>query len=362
MGHYVIVMAHRLFFTPMKRPTLILLATITSASMFGLSPLEREVKTIYEDAVFRGVQPESLIDRVNAIPTDSIENFTDSIRYSYHYMKAGVMDIQGINNEEKIAHIDAALQLREKSIGIKDSEYLELIWAKGSDIQEKDPAQAMRMYQKGVVVGQSMIAENLPAVDYWYGKLLDELGSLYEDRGYTQQAISLYREGFQLTSRNYSEDDASSWLPLYRLEYLYYKQGQYEEAVSVCDEILGYLESHQAQQTKHYADVINVKNDVMAGMAVKLNDNGVQYLLSGDGESALPLLNKAKGIFESLKLESTPVYATTLHNIGRANMLCENYPEAKSYLEQAKALQIKVEGQVFERTQQYLDEVNASIK
>ena len=346
----------------MKRLAPIALAAISALSVFGLSPLEREVKTLYEDTVFRGAQPESLIGRINVIPSDSVINFSDSIRYAYHYMQAAVMDFEGVNNAEKMVHIDSALQLREKSIGIKDSEYLELLWVKGVDTQETDKTKAMRIFQKGTVVGQSFIEENIPLADVWYGRLLTELGQLYSERGYIDQAISLYREGFQLTSRNFVIDDASSWLPLFQLECLYYNQGEFDKAFAVCEEILKFLSAHGAQQTQHYADVLSFKDNASVGIASKSNEEGVTFLLDGDGTSALTPLMKAKSIYESLNLQNTVPYAITLHNIGRAQMLCNNFKEAKSYLVQSRDLQQNLEGKVLERTQQYLDEVSAAMK
>ncbi len=58
-------------------------------------------------------------------------------------------------------------------------------------------------------------------------------------------------------------------------------------------------------------------------------------------------------------MENSDAYATALHNVGRAYMLRKRYKQAKNCLEQAKALQIQLSGNVFERTKQYLSELES---
>ena len=45
--------------------------------------------------------------------------------------------------------------------------------------------------------------------------------------------------------------------------------------------------------------------------------------------------------------------------MGRAYMLRKQYKQAKTYLEQAQTLQIQLSGSVFERTEQYLSELES---
>ena len=74
---------------------------------------------------------------------------------------------------------------------------------------------------------------------------------------------------------------------------------------------------------------------------------------------ALNWLRKTQKIYEQLDRTESNEYATTLHNIGRSYMLRKQYKQAKTYLEQAKTLQIQLSGSVFERTEQYLSELES---
>jgi len=60
-----------------------------------------------------------------------------------------------------------------------------------------------------------------------------------------------------------------------------------------------------------------------------------------------------------LKKEDSPVLANVYHNLGRAYMLNGKTKEALAYLNKSKDLQLKLYGDVTERTQQYIKECNS---
>lgn len=200
---------------------------------------------------------------LKGIPNDSIVLQSDSIKYLYHYCLAGALINMDGDTTEILKHIKVALNLRESSIGIQNSEYLELLWAKGSELEIRSPMQAMRALQKGVVVGMSLVRTGDWKSQYWYGKIISYLGDCYIKRNYINQAISLFRESFSITSEFYIEGDESSWLPLLQLERLYYEKEDYNEAVSVCDEIIEYLKKHNAQNTEQYEMALRFKGNAL---------------------------------------------------------------------------------------------------
>ena len=86
---------------------------------------------------------------------DLVNSQSDSIQYLYHYCLATLNNLED-NVVASLDHIDMALQLREKSVGIKDAEYLELLCTKADILEELEPTKAMSIYQKAYVVGQSL--------------------------------------------------------------------------------------------------------------------------------------------------------------------------------------------------------------
>ena len=92
------------------------------------------------------------------------------------------------------------------------------------------------------------------------------------------------------------------------------------------------------------------------------NQLAVSYLCSDKPQNARMLLKKIV-LSESEKLdkENRGLLAMIYHNFGRSEMLMNNIESAKKALEKSKELQIKVFGQVTEKTQKYLDEIKSNL-
>lgn len=93
--------------------------------------------------------------------------------------------------------------------------------------------------------------------------------------------------------------------------------------------------------------------------AAIMNGLGVHLLKTGQQDKAVSYFRESSKIYSDLNMLESMEYATTLHNLGRAYMLQKKYKHAKSYLEQAKALQIQLMGAPVERTEQYLTEITS---
>ena len=92
------------------------------------------------------------------------------------------------------------------------------------------------------------------------------------------------------------------------------------------------------------------------------NQLAVSYLSSDKPQNAQMLLKKIV-LSESEKLdkENRGLLAMIYHNLGRSEMLMNNIKSAKKALEKSKELQIKVFGQVTEKTRKYLDEIKSNL-
>lgn len=107
----------------------------------------------------------------------------------------------------------------------------------------------------------------------------------------------------------------------------------------------------------------NVENREMGTNYEEIaNQLAVSYLFSDKPQNAQILLNKvvlSEG--EKLDKENRGLLAMLYHNLGRSEMLLYNFKSAKNALEKSKELQIKVLGQVTEKTQKYLDEIKSNL-
>lgn len=133
--------------------------------------------------------------------------------------------------------------------------------------------------------------------------------------------------------------------------------------ISTVNEIYGLYEDNITEAEKvwractvHIAAKYNRQN---ATYAHSINGLGCVMLKADRPNDALSCFRKGQKVFKQLDMEKSDAYATILHNMGRAYMLRKQYKQAKNYLEQAKALQIQLSGSVFERTEQYLSELDS---
>lgn len=133
--------------------------------------------------------------------------------------------------------------------------------------------------------------------------------------------------------------------------------------ISTDNEIYGLYEDNLTEAEKfwractvHIAAKYNRQN---ATYAHSINGLGCVMLKADRPNDALSCFRKGQKVLEQLDMENSDAYATALHNVGRAYIPRKRYKQAKNCLEQAKALQIQLSGNVFERTEQYLSELES---
>ena len=392
------------------------------------SVVASHIRKAYRLAWAEGSTFDDVRSTLSGVSESDILNEGDSIKYFFYYLEAALLDSEERDLDLRDRYIDEAITLREKSVGVLSSEYLELLWAKSDNLMEygrKD--EAMRLCQKGLVTGHELVEENYPAARRWYGELMRLLGELYISKGYDNQVVSLYNESFDMLQDRYDEDNPTSWLPLMSLYVYYYQKGMYEEAYKTNERIGEHIRVNGGESTRHYAATYKYQRGNMlyklgrikeaaesyregVGLLINLgltpdkdlgllygnwqsmlvergmfqeadavqksmteyfsetsgkanrlypyllNGMAVSFLLQGEGERPVALLEEAFEIYRDLGMQHSVEMATLEHNLGRAYMLCGKYKEAHLHLSKSAELQQAVSSSVMDRTVQYLKE------
>lgn len=185
--------------------------------------------------------------------SDVVEQ-SDTTKYLFYYCNAGLMDMKEVQSETKTNYIRKAIALREQSLGIHDSEYIELLCALATELEDADPDAAIPLYEQALVVGMYPFYLKIDddAAKQAFGRAMWNLAHLYEVKGYEDQLISLYRESFNVLSANYQAGDATSYIGLYQLSSYYAQHERYKEAISTINEVLAYIEANEGRNCSGY--------------------------------------------------------------------------------------------------------------
>lgn len=191
---------------------------------------------------------------LSGITESDVAEQSDTTKYMFYYCNAGLMDMKEIRSEVKTDYIRKALSLREQSLGIHDSEYIELLCALATELENEDPDAAILLYERALVVGMYpfYLKTNDDAAKQSFGRAMWQLAQLYEMKGYEDQLISLYRESFDLLSANYAAGDATSYIGLYALASYYEKHNDYTNAINAIKEVLAYVEANEGRNSSNY--------------------------------------------------------------------------------------------------------------
>ena len=195
---------------------------------------------------------------LSGIAKSDIVNESDATKYLFYYCNAGLMDMKEVQSEAKTDYIRKAISLREQSLGIHDSEYIELLCALATELEESDPDAAIPLYERAMVVGMYpfYLKTDDDAAKQAFGRAMWNLAHLYEVKGYEDQLISLYRESFDLLSADYKADDATSYIGLYSLASYYGQHNRYDEAISTINEVLAYIEANEGRNCSGYINAL----------------------------------------------------------------------------------------------------------
>lgn len=123
-----------------------------------------------------------------------------------------------------------------------------------------------------------------------------------------------------------------------------------------------YWKENYGMAVKYYEQYLNAQQSREPGTSYEdvVNQLSVSYLHTGNPVKAKSLLSGLLKTDETrLRADNAAVLANIYHNLGRATMLCGSKSEALKLLVKSELLQMKLYGEVSERTVQYIRECDA---
>jgi len=206
--------------------------------------------------------------------------------------------------------------------------------------------------------------------------------SRYLDRA--NDAIPLYSELVNL-SETLSEPDKIICGAFCNLALCYSRIGEYDKLKNVVAKGVSYLETanmdgypphmiyrfsgNGAYWQKDYVKAIEYyelylkpSNNREEGTNYEeiVNQLSVSYIFSNQPDKAQTILkNLLNSDKTRLSKDNTSLLATIYHNLGRATMLAGSKADALKYLNKSKEMQVRLYGEVSERTAQYITECSA---
>lgn len=192
----------------------------------------------------------------------------DSIQYYFYVINAAIEGKDNIILEREYSQ--KAIEIRERSLGVLDPEYLELLWAVGSDYEETDVDRAISYYQKAIVIGQTLM-KNPEIIDQsklsflvsTYGLVMGDLAGMYEKKGWLNEVVELYKYGFSLCSSKILGFDILSYSYMNNLAWFYEKYNKYEMAIEAYDEVLALINERIGKKNKDYVNELYFKANAL---------------------------------------------------------------------------------------------------
>ncbi len=190
---------------------------------------------------------------------------------------------------------------------------------------------------------------SLKSDDYNWGISSFQLSNLLIKVGRQKEGNEICENVYNMSSKLKDDPQNLHWFILMNLADYYNQIKELNKAERYLKEQLSWLDSKRGPADSEERGWI-------------YNKLGIAYLNGKLYKEGRNMLIKAEKILLPIYGHQSQEYATILHNKGRLAQLEGKFDEAKQYLEEAVKIQIGLDGKAMDRTIQYLDEVNHSIK
>lgn len=190
---------------------------------------------------------------------------------------------------------------------------------------------------------------SLPTKDYQWGIVSLQLSNILISITREKEAYDICEEIYAMSSKLYEDPHNLHWFVLMNLADYGISQERYHIAERFLKEQQSWLDA------RNYAENAESRGWVYYKL-------GITYMNSSQYENSGRAYSQAEEILLPIYKKESSEYATILHNRGRLAQLQGQLDEAKALLTEAQRIQISIDGEPMDRTVQYLNEVEQTLK
>lgn len=287
------------------------------------------IMRLYHDAVYENKVPENALAQLVQIDENKVENMADSIQYQFHYMYAGLLnDTEPIDTMLLASHMGKAIWLLENKLGIIDIEYVELKRNLGSlynDMGEID--EAISCIQSSLVRGENLLRGNVnPRIRAEKAQCYLYLGDLYKKKHYNNLTVQCYKTAHEIGKDDYDENDPMTMMPLFSLGCYYFQTGQDSLSVETFKELLGF-QNTKGTTSGYYYDSFCYQYACQLAKIGRKADAALVY------EETIARIRKRAGLFSDELESDYGNYIILLAEIGDFQKMNEYKAILKDYYE-----------------------------
>ena len=288
-----------------------------------------DVCNAYEDYL-RYLAESGKVDSIKQILPAAIKYYSSTTKRSRQ--EENLYEVIGIGLFEAKEY-DAAIGYLEKKWNGKTANSIKALDCLGTYYFRGEPAKALSYYKNA----ESQILNGLEVNNHTKQTIFEYLMYLNERLGNLQEAIKYAElaEPFIIEMHN----------DTYYLRHL----------VSWATECINANDIEKANQLMSKVDPLLNHGAIELNIGT-LSNMGFVYLKSGKLERAISTIGKGIKLAINEKGEKCIELTTLYHNLGRAYMLKGDYSNALSALNKSKNLQLELEGEVMQRTADYIKE------
>ena len=250
----------------------------------------------------------------------------DSVLFDYYYLKAFIRDKEG-NEKDKIAYLNAAKDLCEKSQGIHSPVYLELCWALGNSLADAgDKVAAFEIFQQAIIQSIGLYSLDDEDVKWQFEEINNRLIEWYKDKNLRQKMITHRKD---LPLRDMSKDAVQEDMDFYLQ---YYKDKNAKALLRKAANLSSM--SAWRMSADIYSQLADTTQDNPIAKATLNEMAAANYINSDDYSKAEDLLLSNLKLLE--RYQKSKVYRRTLSQLSNLYNSIRNYTKAKRYAELAK--------------------------
>jgi len=206
---------------------------------------------------------------------------------------------------------------------------------------ENNPQRSISYSKQAIdIISTSEYKDSSPG---WLYSLTTIQSFAHEQHGDLNEAVIDAELSLKYLAECRNASDSIRQQTLHRIVDLYFDAKKYDKVVETANVLLPLTEQLYGMQNPKYISIMALR--------------GIGLMYDNKCKEAIAAFKKNVTLIKQVEGEHNIVYAINIHNLGRAYMLKGDTKNAIKYLEEAKALQLAIDGTIDKKTNQYLNEL-----